>query len=92
MGSYVSTAKFFQLPFRSVLHKDAFALTAKDETIIETLANANLSHIQTTKTPSNDELGILNAIFKINPDITFRHYSASSQGVDISYLSELALT
>ncbi len=89
MGSYVSTAKFFQLPFRSVLHKDAFALTAKDETIIETLANANLSHIQTTKTPSNDELRILNAIFKINPDITFRHYSASSQGVDISYLSEL---
>ena len=72
MGSYVSTAKFFQLPFRSDLHKDAFTLSTKDETIIETLAKANLSHIQTTKSPSNNELEILNGIFKINPNIAFR--------------------
>jgi hypothetical protein len=89
MGSYVSTAKFFQLPFRSDLHKDAFALSTKDETIIETLAKANLSHIQTTTSPSNNELEILNGIFKINPNIAFRDYSLSSKSVDVSYLSKL---
>lgn len=89
MGSYVSTANFFQLPFRSALHKGAFALTTKDETIIETLANSNLSHIQTAKAPSSNDLEILNEIFKINPNIAFRDYSLSSNGVDISYLSKL---
>ena len=89
MGSYVSTDKFFELPFRSVLHKAAFALSTKDETIIETLAKANLSHIQTTKSPSNNELEILNGIFKINPNIAFRDYSLSSKSVDVSYLSKL---
>ena len=89
MGSYVSTAKFFQLPFRSVIHKDAFALTASDQTIIDTLANSNLSHIQTTKTPSRNELFILDEIFRINPSIAFRDYSLCSKSVDISYLAEL---
>ena len=89
MGSYVSTAKFFQLPFRSILHKDAFSLTTSDRVIIDTLANSNLSHIQTTKTPSSKELFILNEIFRINPNIAFRDYSLSSKSVDISYLAEL---
>ena len=89
MGTYVSTAKFFQLPFRSILSKGAFAPTAKDETIIKALANADLSHIQTTKTPTHNELKILNEIFKINPDIAFRDYSLSSESVDVSYLSQL---
>ena len=89
MGSYVSTAKFFQLPFRSVIHKDAFALTASDQTIIDTLANSNLSHIQTTKTPSRNELFILDEIFRINPNIAFRDYSLGGKSVDISYLAEL---
>ncbi|MBE6596256.1 MAG: hypothetical protein E7641_01160 [Ruminococcaceae bacterium] len=89
MGSYVSTAKFFQLPFRSDLHKDAFALTASDKTIIDALANSELSHIQTTKTPSSNELYILDEIFRINPNIAFRDYSWSSKSVDISYLSQL---
>ena len=89
MGSYVGTAKFFQLPFRSVLHKSAFALTASDKTIINTLANSGLSHIQTTKTPSSNELYILAEIFRINPSIVFRDYSFCSKSVDISYLSQL---
>ena len=89
MGSYVSTAKFFELPFRSVLHKDAFALTASDKTIIDTLANSGLNHIQTTKTPSSKELYILNEIFRINPNIAFRDYSLCSKSVDVSYLSQL---
>ena len=89
MGSYVSTAKFFQLPFRSVLHKDSFASTTSDKTIIDTLANSGLSHIQTTKAPSSNELSILDEIFRINPNIAFRDYSLCSKSVDISYLSQL---
>ncbi len=89
MGSFVSTAKFFQLPFRRALHEYAFPLTASDQAIIDSLVNSGLSHIQTPKTPSNDELSILNEIFRINPNIAFRHYSLSSKIVDISYLAEL---
>ena len=88
MGSYVSSAKFFELPFRSMLRQDAFALTTEDQEIIHTLANSDLSHIQTRITPSKDELKILNEIFKMNPDIAFRDYSFS-KSVDLSYLSEL---
>lgn len=90
MGSYVSTAKFFELPFRSLLNKNYFSLTASDDEIIHTLTNANLNHIQTTKEPTNEEINILNEIFRINPGITFRHYGLScSKDTDISYLSKL---
>lgn len=89
MGTFIGSAKFFQLPFRSALHKDAFALTASDKTIIDTLANSDLSHIQTAKTPSANELFILDEIFKLNPNISFRDYSFSFESVDISYLSQL---
>lgn len=89
MGTYVSTGRSFELPFRSILHKNAFAPTDKDETIIDALANANLSHIQTTKTPSENELKILNEIFKRNPNIAFREYSLSFKSVDVAYLAKL---
>ena len=51
MGSYVSTANFFQFPFRSVLHKGDFALTASDKTKMNPLANSGVNHIQTARTP-----------------------------------------
>ncbi len=89
MGSYVSTAKFFQLPFRDSLNKNAFAKTVSDDEIINTLANANLNHIQTIKEPTPNEIKILNGIFKINPQITFRHYGFFGDEMDISYLSKL---
>lgn len=87
MGSYVSTAKFFQLPFRN--SKNAFDSTVSDDEIINTLANANLSHIQTTREPTSDEIRILNEIFKTNPKITFRYYDFFCDEIDISYLSKL---
>ena len=89
MGSYVSTADFFQLPLRSTLHKNAFSPSTSNEEIITALANAGLSHIQTTKTPSSNELYILDEIFRINPNIAFRDYSLCNKSVDISYLSQL---
>ena len=89
MGSYVSTADFFQLPLRSTLHKNAFSPSTSNEEIITTLANAGLSHIQTTKTPSSNELYVLDEIFRINPNIAFRDYSLCNKSVDISYLSQL---
>ena len=89
MGSYVSTAKFFELPFRSLRYKNSFALTASDDEIIHTLANSNINHIQTSKEPKSKELRILNEIFRINPGITFRYYGLLGKETDISYLSKL---
>lgn len=89
MGSYVSTAKFFQLPFRSLRYKNSFALTASDDKIIHTLASSSINHIQTTKEPTNKELRILNEIFRMNPGITFRYYGMLGKYADISYLEKI---
>ena len=71
MGSFVSTAKFFQLPFRN--SKNAFDSTVSDDEMINTLANANLSRIQTIREPTSDEIRILNEIFKTNPKIKIKN-------------------
>lgn len=89
MGSFVSTAKFFQLPFKSQFRWDAFPLTASDEEIIQNLAAADLNRIQAVNVPTDEEIFILNEIFKINPSIAFRHYSLGFSEVDVSYLSKL---
>ena len=87
MGSYVSKCKFFELPLRGRSH---FDFSVKDEDIINTLAFSDYVYIQTNKTPSSDDLVILNQVFKLNPDIIFRDYSIYFDNcVDISYLSEL---
>lgn len=87
MGSYVSTANIFELPFRS-LYNNTFAPTASDEEIINTLSNSNLSRIQTTKEPTDKEINILNEIFRRNPEITFRYYFPR-RNADSSFLLKL---
>jgi len=91
MGSYLGTSKFVELPLKSTSRKNIFSFFTDDKKIITTLANSGLSHIQTIKPPSDGDLKILNKVFKINPDITFRDYSTNFQGgaVDIAYLSKL---
>ena len=90
MGSYVSSQNFFQLPFRggtkNIFRKIVFDENASDEEIINTLLNSNLGRIQTTKEPMDDEINILNELFGINPDISFRHYNMFAGEEDISYL------
>lgn len=93
MGSYVSSQNFFQLPFRggspSIFRKIVFDENASDEEIINTLLNSDLGCIQTTKEPTDEEINILNEVFRINPDITFRHYNIFAKEADISYLLKL---
>ena len=93
MGSYVSTEKFFQLPIRGGKHHSIqqifFTENESDEEIISTLTNSNLGRIQTTKEPTEDEINILNEVFRINPDIAFRHYNMFAKDADISYLLKL---
>ncbi|MBQ8403882.1 MAG: hypothetical protein IJX55_05605 [Clostridia bacterium] len=93
MGSYVSTEKFFQLPIRggstTLFSEIFFDQNESDKEIINTLTNSNLGRIQTTKEPTEDEINILNEVFKINPNIAFRHYNMFAKEADISYLLKL---
>ena len=96
MGSYISTSKFIQLPFRgkkSVLCNQEFTFCkkSKNREIIDTIINSNISHIQTEYEPSKEEVDILNEIFKNKQDIIFRHYGGwGNDSVDILYLSKLS--
>lgn len=94
MGSYVSTSKLLELPLlkkrKSFTSGELILEKMNDKEIIETVANSNINHIQTTKTPSEEELYIINEIIKINPKIAFRHYfEFGVEFVDISYLLKL---
>ncbi len=95
MGSYISTTKFFELPFRTKkLNPNnrglIFSLKTTNEEIIEVLSNSNLNHIQTTTNPSDDELIIINEVLKKNSNIAFRHYFGFGvECADISYLLKL---
>ena len=93
MGTYVSTTKFLELPFikkrKSLTSSELILEKMNDKEIIETVANSNINHIQTTETPSKEELYIINEILKINPNIAFRHYFGFDS-VDISYLLKLS--
>lgn len=95
MGSYISTSKLVELPFGSeVLNPFGNVLNfAEDSTkneIIKKIINSNCDRIQTENKPTSNELEIVNEIFKLRPDITFRHYgSHGKEYVDISYLSKL---
>lgn len=94
MGFYISTAKVIELPFRSaekfIGEQLCFDEKSTKEEIITAIANSNISHIQTTYEPSEEELEILNEIFKRKPDLGFRHYwGIGEEFVDISYLSKL---
>ncbi|MBQ9746762.1 MAG: hypothetical protein IJW21_08065, partial [Clostridia bacterium] len=93
MGSYVSSEKFFQLPLRAghatIFSEIFFDENTSEEEIISTLTNSDLGRIQTTKEPTDEELNILNEVFRINPDIAFRHYNIFAPEADISYLLKL---
>ena len=94
MGSYVSTSKFLELPFikkrKSLTSSELILEKMNDKEIIETVANSNINHIQTTETPRKEELYIINEILKINPNIAFRHYFGFGvEYADISYLLKL---
>ena len=95
MGSYVSTTKFCELPFRAKKlnpnNKELiFPTNTTNEEIIEVLSKSNLSHIQTTTNPSDDELSIINEVLKKNSNITFRHYFGFGvECADVSYLLKL---
>lgn len=96
MGSYVSTSKFIQLPFRAKKPKWGsqeleFNEKNTDQEIIETIVSSNLSRIQTVAVPSDEDIVILNEILKRNPNITIRHYGGWGDSViDISYLTKLS--
>ncbi len=96
MGSYINTSKFVELPFgskaidsfRNVL---SFTEDSTKNEIIKTILNSNCDRIQTESEPALNEIEIINEIFKLRPDITFRHYgSHGKEYVDISYLSKLS--
>lgn len=95
MGSYISTSKFFELPFRTekpnpINGNLMFSMKTIDEEIIEVLSQPDVERIQTTFNPSDDELIIINEILKKNSSITFRHYFGFDvEFTDISYLLKL---
>ncbi len=96
MGSYVSTSKFIQLPFRAKKPKWSFQELEfneknTDQEIINTIVSSNLSRIQTEAVPSDEDIVILNEILKRNPNIAIRHYGGWGDSViDISYLTKLS--
>lgn len=98
MGSYVSTAEIFHLPLRNgrIVPGNlgiCFDKDATDEEIINKLATSNIKQIQTIPIPPNEELHVLNEVFALNPEITYRHYDSifgfAIKQIDVSYLSAL---
>ena len=96
MGSYISTAKIFHLPLRNgrIVPGNlgiCFDKDATDEEIINKLATSNINQIQTIPIPQNEELHVLNEVFALNPEITYRHYDSifgfAIKQIDVSYLS-----
>lgn len=93
MGSFISTSKFAILPFRSGKYSIgniiSFDKNSSDEEIIGTIVGSNCSHIQTEREPKDDEICILNEIYKRNPNIGFRFYNMFGPTVDLSFLLKL---
>ena len=74
MGSFISTSKFCELPFRGEKFINfgntiSFDKKASDEEIITTIVNENCDRIQTTKEPTENEIYLLNEIYKKNPNL-----------------------
>ena len=93
MGSFTSTSQFVVLPFKGkklecLGNVISFDKNASDEEIINTIVNSNCDRIQTYSEPNEDEISILNEIYKKNPNIgfTFLNYTPD---VDISFLLKI---
>lgn len=94
MGSFISTSKFCELPFRGEKFINfgntiSFDKKASDEEIITTIVNENCDRIQTTKEPTENEIYLLNEIYKKNPNIAFRMWTLFGPDVDISFLLKI---
>ena len=71
MGSFISTSKFCELPFRGEKFINfgntiSFDKKASDEEIITTIVNENCDRIQTTKEPTENEKRFPNLAKVIN--------------------------
>ncbi len=94
MGSFISTSQFVELPFRGerLIHIGnviSFDKNASDEEIINTIVNSNCDRIQATREPNQEEIYILNEIYKRNPNIGFRFLNIIGQDVDIVFLIKM---
>lgn len=93
MGSFVSTSKFVELPFRqrkiSIGNIISFDKDVSNEEIINTIVNSNCSRIQSTIEPTIEEIYILNEIYKRNPNIGFRLYNLFGPKIDLSFLLKI---
>lgn len=93
MGSFMSTSQFVVLPFKGeklefLGNVISFDKNASDEEIINTIVNSNCDRIQTYSEPNEDEISILNEIYKKNPNIGFRFLNYTPD-VDISFLLKI---
>ena len=94
MGSFVSTSKFVELPFKGkklefLGNVISFDKNASDEEIINTIVNSNCDRIQTYSEPNKEEIEILNEIYRLKPNIGFRFLVMYGPEVDISFLSKI---
>lgn len=89
MGSFVESSNCYEMPFRTATKYEIFPPGTSDTVIIDTLAKSNISHIQATRAPTEEDIAILNEIFRRNPNIAFRIYSLSPEKVDLAILSRL---
>ena len=89
MGSFVESSNCYEMPFRTSTKYEIFPPGTSDTVIIDTLAKSNISHIQATRAPTEEDIAILNEIFRRNPNIAFRIYSLSPEKVDLAILSRL---
>lgn len=93
MGSFVSTSRFVELPFRDKKmffgNVISFDKNATDEEIINTIVKSNCNRIQTTREPNENEISMLNEIYRIKPDLWFRFYNIISPVIDISFLLKI---
>lgn len=73
MGSFVSTSRFVELPFRDKKmffgNVISFDKNATDEEIIDTIVKSNCNRIQTTREPNENEISMLNEIYRIKLDL-----------------------
>lgn len=81
MGSWISTAKRIDLPLKRKNLNEEF---------VRSVIDSKTAWIQTSKTPSDEDLHIVNAILKERQDIPFRVYGFYGEDVvDLSFLNKL---
>ena len=94
MGSFVSTDQFVELPFKGEKLEFLGNIISFDENttndeIINTIVKSNCNRIQTSREPNENEILILNEIYKIKPNIGFRFLIMFGPDVNISFLPKI---